>query len=44
MIVKYDEDDDRENAGGGEGVDNLIDDTSFDQSLLAISKDSWKNP
>ena len=38
MVVKDDEDDNGENAGGGQGVDNLIDDASFDINPFIIAK------
>ena len=42
MVVKDDEDDNRENAGGGEGMDNLIDDASFDRIPFIIAKNIWE--
>jgi hypothetical protein len=42
MVVKDDEDDNRENAGGGEGMDNLIDDASFDRNPFIIAKNIWE--
>ena len=42
MIVKDDEHGYREKTGGGEGVNNLVDDTSFDHVLFSVAKNSWK--
>ena len=38
MVVKDDEYDNGENAGGGEWMDNLIDDASFDINPFIIAK------
>ena len=42
MVVKDDEDDNWKNAGGGEGMDNLIDDASFDRNLAIVTKNIWE--
>ena len=42
MVVKDDEYDNGENAGGGEGMDNLIDDASFDRNPFIIAKNIWE--
>ena len=42
MVVKDDEDDNGENAGGGQGVDNLIDDASFDRNPFIITQNIWE--